>query len=181
MDLSSATWILIILALATASLPFLIERPLIVLPWAQEGEPHRTVWWSWVESGVFWLLLAALAYSTLPLVGEALLIRSDLASVAMFLGRIGLVFAAAIVLMAYPGWRNRGRVVRKSFFDRLLEVLVLYVLVGMLGFAFETNLGNRFAQTWEFYAITLSLYLVLAYPGYVYRYLFHRRPSRKKS
>ena len=31
-------------------------------------------------------------------------------------------------------------------------------------------------RTWEFYAITLSLYLVLAYPGFVYRYLFKRHP-----
>ena len=45
-----------------------------------------------------------------------------------------------------------------------------------LGFTFESVLGNRFAQTWEFYAITLSLYLVLAYPGFVYRYLFKRHP-----
>ena len=47
---------------------------------------------------------------------------------------------------------------------------------GALGFTFESALGNRFAQTWEFYAITLSLYLVLAYPGFVYRYLFKRHP-----
>ena len=45
-----------------------------------------------------------------------------------------------------------------------------------LGFAFESTLGNRFSQTWEFYAITLSLFLVLAYPGFVYRYLFKRHP-----
>ena len=179
MDLSSATWILIVLALATASLPFLLERPLIALPWMQEGEPERPGWMRWLEACAFWLLLAGLAYGTLPLVGGALLIGSDLASVALFLGRIAVVFVAAFLLMAYPGWRNKGRAVRKSFFDRLLEVLVLYVLVGMLGFAFEMNLGNRFPQTWEFYAITLSLYLVLAYPGYVYRYLFHRRPSKK--
>ena len=179
MDLSSATWILIVLALATASLPFLTERPLIALPWMQAGEPHRPAWRRGLEAAVFWLLLGALAYATLPLVGEALLIGSDLASVALYLGRIALVFVAAFVLLGYPGWRNKGKIVHKSFFDRLLEVLVLYVLVGMLGIAFEMNLGNRFPQTWEFYAITLSLYLVLAYPGYVYRYLFHRRSARK--
>ncbi len=33
------------------------------------------------------------------------------------------------------------------------------------------HLGNRFRQGWEFYAITLCLYVVLGYPGFVYRYL----------
>jgi Protein of unknown function (DUF2818) len=63
----------------------------------------------------------------------------------------------------------------KPFWVRLLEILVCYVLVGALGFAFEANLGNRFAQGWEFYTITFSLYLVLAYPGFVYRYLLRVR------
>ncbi|MDR4124992.1 DUF2818 family protein [Alcaligenaceae bacterium LG-2] len=88
-----------------------------------------------------------------------------------------LVAVAALVL-AYPGWRNRGRVVQKSFFERLLELLVFYGLVGVLGFALEANLGNRFPQGWEFYAITFSLFLVLGYPGFVWRYLMKRRKGR---
>ncbi|WP_430626826.1 DUF2818 family protein [Yanghanlia caeni] len=81
-------------------------------------------------------------------------------------------------MLAYPGWRNRGRVVQKSFFERLLELLVFYGLVGVLGFALEANLGNRFPQGWEFYAITFSLFLVLGYPGFVWRYLMKRRKGR---
>ncbi|MGP1615008.1 MAG: DUF2818 family protein [Pollutimonas bauzanensis] len=81
----------------------------------------------------------------------------------------------AALLLAYPGWRNRARAVEKSFFARLLELLAFYGLVGIAGFAFETNMGNSFAQTWEFYAVTFSLFLVLAYPGFVYRYLLRRR------
>ncbi|CFO08103.1 membrane protein [Bordetella pertussis] len=58
-------------------------------------------------------------------------------------------------------------------------MLVWYAVVGLLGFAFEAQLGNRFAQAWEFYAITFSLFLVLGYPGFVYRYLYKkRRPAR---
>ncbi|WP_372686275.1 DUF2818 family protein [Castellaniella sp.] len=63
----------------------------------------------------------------------------------------------------------------KPFVDRFLEVLVGYVLVGTLGFAFELNLGNAFAQGWEFYAVTLALFLVLGYPGFVWRYMLKRR------
>jgi len=51
---------------------------------------------------------------------------------------------------------------------------VLYLVVGGIGLGFEASLGNVFPQGWQFYAITLTLYLVLAYPGFVYRYLFKR-------
>ena len=50
----------------------------------------------------------------------------------------------------------------------------LYLVVGGIGLGFEASLGNVFPQGWQFYAITLTLYLVLAYPGFVYRYLFKR-------
>lgn len=59
----------------------------------------------------------------------------------------------------------------KAFKWRLLELLVCYLLVGSLAFALESRAGNRFDQQWEFYAITLCLFLVLAFPGFVYRYL----------
>jgi len=68
----------------------------------------------------------------------------------------------------------------KPFWLRLLEVLVCYLLVGALGLAIEARLGNRHAQDWTFYAITLSLYLVMAYPGYVWRYLLRHRHAAKK-
>jgi hypothetical protein len=67
--------------------------------------------------------------------------------------------------------RRAGVVVFKPFWMRLLELAVLYLLVGALGFAFEASLGNPFPQGWQFYAITASLFVVLAYPGFVYRYL----------
>ena len=50
---------------------------------------------------------------------------------------------------------------------------VLHWLVGSASFAhlLEAGIGNVFTQGWEFYAITGCLFLVLAYPGYVMRYL----------
>ncbi|WP_414707939.1 DUF2818 family protein [Pusillimonas sp.] len=85
-----------------------------------------------------------------------------------------------VLLLAYPGYRNRSVSVGKPVIARLLEVLVLYVMVGTIGLAFETNIGNPFEQGWEFYAITLSLYLVLAYPGFVLRYLLRRQHGRRR-
>jgi hypothetical protein len=71
-------------------------------------------------------------------------------------------------------WRRGGVRAVKPFWVRAAELIVLYFIVGAIGFAFESSIGNRFDQGWEFYAITFSLFLVLAYPGFVYRYLFQR-------
>lgn len=96
--------------------------------------------------------------------------------IALALASANLPFLTERVLAVLP-WRRAGRPAPKPFWLRLLEVLAGYLVVGLLGLAAESSLGNRFAQGWEFYAITLCLYLVLAYPGFVYRYLL-RRPAR---
>jgi hypothetical protein len=67
-----------------------------------------------------------------------------------------------------------GEQVDKSFLLRLIELVALYGLVGLLGYLFESTLGNPFKQRWEFYAITFSLFVVLAFPGFVIRYLMRR-------
>jgi hypothetical protein len=59
----------------------------------------------------------------------------------------------------------------KTFFLRLIELIVLYFALGALAFTLESITGNRFNQTWEFYAITACLFVVMAFPGFVYRYL----------
>lgn len=178
MDQSSAVWILIVLALVTANLPFLVDRPLLVLPWAQQGERECPVWLRWIESLVFFVLLLALAYAVLVLIGQSFFAGASAAAVGLLVLKVAVAIVVAAAILGYAGWRNRGLVVRKPFFVRLLEVLVFYGLVGTLGFAFEANIGNVFHQKWEFYAVTLSLFLVLGYPGFVYRYLLRRRKRR---
>ncbi len=178
MDQSLAVWVVILLAFATASLPFLLERHLLALPWAQPGEPPRPIVLRLLESVVFFALLAGWYRLTLDLIGDAF-IGSDGASAALFLGKVAGTLVLAVLLLAYPGWRNRAVSVGKPVLARLIEVLVLYSMVGTLGLAFEANIGNPFEQGWEFYAITLSLYLVLAYPGFVLRYLMRRQGRRR--
>jgi hypothetical protein len=67
-----------------------------------------------------------------------------------------------------------GQARTKPFAARLLELLVLYFLVGALAWLLESRIGNVFAQRWEFYAVTGCLFLVLAFPGFVVRYLRKR-------
>ncbi len=78
-------------------------------------------------------------------------------------------------VFAIVPWRQAGTIVAKPVWVRLAELLVFYLLIGALAFAVEAQLGNRFRQGWEFYAITLSLFVVLGYPGFVLRYLVRRR------
>jgi hypothetical protein len=59
----------------------------------------------------------------------------------------------------------------KPLWARLLELIILYFVVGAIAFALESRAGNRFEQGWEFYAITACMFIVLAFPGFVVRYL----------
>jgi Na+(H+)/acetate symporter ActP len=64
---------------------------------------------------------------------------------------------------------------KKSAWLRLGDLIVLYFIVGALGFMLEARAGNRFDQGWQFYAITFSLFIVLAFPGFTFQYLVKRR------
>lgn len=63
----------------------------------------------------------------------------------------------------------------KPLLVRLIEMAVLYFAVGGIAVALESRIGTAFPQTWEFYAITGCLFIVLAFPGFVLRYLRKRR------
>ena len=63
----------------------------------------------------------------------------------------------------------------KPFFVRLVELIVLYFVVGAIAYLLEARIGNVFMQTWEFYAISGCLFVVLAFPGFVVRYLRKQR------
>lgn len=59
---------------------------------------------------------------------------------------------------------------------RLLELVVLYAIAGAAAWLMESRVGQVHPQRWEFYAITVCLFLVFAYPGFVWRYLW-RKPG----
>lgn len=62
----------------------------------------------------------------------------------------------------------------KPFWLRLIELAVLYGVVGFLAYLLEARIGNVFPQRWEFFAVTVCLFIVLAFPGFVFRYLRKR-------
>lgn len=77
-------------------------------------------------------------------------------------------------LFAIIPLKNSAERHTKSFWLRLIELIVLYALVGGIAYLLESRIGNVFAQGWEFYAVTACLFIVLAYPGFVFRYLRKR-------
>ncbi len=106
-----------------------------------------------------WLVIAvALAAANLPFLNEKL---------------FGVLPLPAGMGKAREAGQGGARA--KSFVARLLELVVLYFIVGALARALESRIGNAFEQGWEFYAITGCMFLVLAFPGFVLRYLRKRR------
>ncbi len=63
----------------------------------------------------------------------------------------------------------------KNLAVRVAELLVWYLVVGAVGLYLEQRSGQIAPQGWEFYAITGTLFITLAFPGFIYRYLFKRR------
>lgn len=57
----------------------------------------------------------------------------------------------------------------------LMELFVLYFLVGVLAmYAERATYGQIAPQGWEFYAVTSFLFLVFAFPGFVYKVLWKK-------
>jgi hypothetical protein len=100
------------------------------------------------QSASVWLvLLVALLAANLPFVNERLL-----------------------AVLPLPGGTKR-----KNLAVRLAELVLLYFAVGGIGLLFEQRLGQIAPQGWEFYAVTAALFLVLAFPGFTWRYLLKHR------
>lgn len=93
---------------------------------------------------------------------------------------VWLVILAAVVAANLPFLTQRLflglRLAQgKGMALRLLELLVYYLAVGALGLLLERNVGRIAPQGWEFYAITAALFVTLAFPGFVWRYLLKHR------
>lgn len=91
-----------------------------------------------------------------------------------------VVVVLALVTANLPFVSNRLFVIYslaggKNLAGRLGELVVWYFVVGGAGLLLEKSRGQIASQGWEFYAITGALFVTLAFPGFVYRYLFKKR------
>ena len=93
---------------------------------------------------------------------------------------IWLVILAALVAANLPFINHRLLAVvpvawPKGLAVRLGELVVMYFIVGGIGLLLEKRMGQIAAQGWEFYAVTGALFVTLAFPGFVWRYLVKHR------
>ena len=170
MSQNVAIRVLIQLSLIGANIPLYAERPLLFLPWQQKGEPQRPAWLRYMLFVAYTGCLLAVGWFMYKVLSQTLFV-----SPLHLLLMSTLCVLVAVLAFGIPAWMQRQLPIEKSFFARLLEVTAIYFFMGLLGVGFESSLGNVFPQGWEFYAITYSLFLVLAYPGFVIRYLLKRR------
>lgn len=93
---------------------------------------------------------------------------------------VWLVVLLAFLLANMPFVSNRLFAVYslksgKNLAVRLAELVVWYFAVGAVGLYLEQRNGQIAPQGWEFYAVTGTLFLTFAFPGFTYRYLFKHR------
>lgn len=93
---------------------------------------------------------------------------------------VWLVVALALLAANLPFLSNRLLAViplkgGKMLAVRLAEMVLWYFVVGGIGLFLEQRAGQIAPQGWEFYAITGTLFITFAFPGFVYRYLFKHR------
>lgn len=91
-----------------------------------------------------------------------------------------LLIAIALLLANLPFLTDNlfGVIPRRSpkpLWLRLVELAVFYVVVGLIARLLEGRIGNIFEQAKEFYMLTVPLFVTLAFPGFVLRYLKKRR------
>lgn len=93
---------------------------------------------------------------------------------------VWLLVALALLAANLPFLSNRLLLVfrlatPKLLAVRLAEMVFWYFAVGGIGLFLEQRVGQIAPQGWEFYAITATLFITFAFPGFVYRYLYKHR------
>lgn len=93
---------------------------------------------------------------------------------------VWLVVGLALLAANLPFISNRLLLVyrlagSKNLALRLAELVFWYFVVGGLALLLEQSVGQIASQGWEFYAITGTLFITFAFPGFVFRYLFKHR------
>lgn len=100
-----------------------------------------------------------------PAAGLLLLLAALIAANAPFVSRRKLLFLGGGRQDKHGWWR-------------VLELVLCYLLILALARLLEARAGEIYRQGWEFYAVTVSIFLLLGFPGFVYRYLRRDREER---
>ena len=98
---------------------------------------------------------------------------------------VAILFIVTLIAANIPFLTDRTLLLfksdsNKSFWLRFLEWFIMYIVVMAIAIGMESKLHGaayakvwefwNFSQHWEFYSITLCLFVVFALPGYLYHY-----------
>ncbi|MDO4640673.1 MAG: DUF2818 family protein [Neisseria sp.] len=86
---------------------------------------------------------------------------------------LALIFANAPFLT--QRWFGVIALQRKRFVHHLLELAAGFGLTAVLSYVLESRSGSVHPQGWEFYVVVVCLYLVFAFPCFVWRYFWHTK------
>ena len=64
---------------------------------------------------------------------------------------------------------------RKHFGYHLIELAFGFALTAVFAYILESRSGSVHEQGWAFYVVAVCLYLVFAFPAFVWRYFWHSR------
>ena len=98
---------------------------------------------------------------------------------------ISLILVLAVVCANIPWISQRFFLIwnppaGKKAWMRFVEWFCYYLLIGLIAMGLEKKtLGVLHQQDWEFYVTTLSLFLVCAFPGFLYRHQLLHLLQRK--
>ena len=89
---------------------------------------------------------------------------------------VWLILVTAIVFANIPFLMNNRlflfiKVPHKSFVVNLIEWFVYFLITGLFAYLLENKaMGNVAPQDWEFYAVVFFMFMIFAFPGFIYRY-----------
>ncbi|OSI07971.1 putative inner membrane protein [Neisseria animaloris] len=84
---------------------------------------------------------------------------------------LALIFANAPFLT--PRLLGVFQLRSKHFGHHLLELFTGFGIIAALARLLESRAGSIHPQDWEFYATVACLYLIFAFPAFVWRYFWH--------
>lgn len=100
---------------------------------------------------------------------------------------VWLLLVTGFVLANVPFFLNSRlflfiKVSHKSVVVNFIEWFVYFVITGLFAYLLENkSMGHVANQTWEFYTITLFMFLIFAFPGFIYRYNLNQFLSKNKA
>jgi hypothetical protein len=89
---------------------------------------------------------------------------------------VWLLLVTAIVLANIPFILSNRlflfiKVPHKTVLVNLIEWFFYFVITGVFAYLLEQkSMGHVAPQDWEFYAVTFFMFMIFAFPGFIYRY-----------